>query len=160
MTNICYFWKTHHPFSQWHPSVFTVDGVQYNCCEQYMMARKALLFNDQTTYNKIMSASSPARQKALGRKVSPYDDQTWVKHREQIIFDGNYAKFSQNEELKKFILDTGDSTIAEASPYDKIYGIGLTEEQALTGQKWQGLNLLGVCLENVRQKLRNESLTA
>lgn len=143
------------PFSQWYISLFTVNGIQYNCCEQYMMAQKALLFNDQPTYTKIMATSEPKKQKALGRKVANFDETKWINNRERIVYEGNLEKFKQNDEIKKVLLDTKDATICEAAPYDKIWGIGLhkTDPKVQDKTQWKGLNLLGTALMSVRDNL-------
>ena len=152
------FWTG--PFSQWNNSEFVVDGQKYVTAEQYMMHKKALLFNDKNTADKIIKSDSPATQKSLGRKVKGFDEKIWRKHREQIVYDGNYAKFSQNEYLLKELLDTGDKILVEASPVDKIWGIGLAEENkdAYNPVKWRGLNLLGKVLTQVKHDLKNRKI--
>ena len=140
-------------FSQWHKSKFTINNIEYNCCEQYMMSEKALLFNDNESNVKIMETNDPRTQKALGRKVKNYDQNIWEKHRFDIVVRGNYAKFSQNEKLKDALLYTNDNILCEASPYDKIWGIGLskTHPDVYNKNKWKGTNLLGEALMKVRK---------
>ena len=128
------FWKHTEPdgpvtkacFSQWYPSVFTADGVTCQSAEQYMMARKALLFEDQEMLERIMAAQHPRQCKDLGQKVRGFDQALWDRHKKQIVIDGNLAKFGQNRTLRDFLLGTGARVLAEASPYDKIWGIGMT----------------------------------
>ena len=122
------------------------------------MAKKALLFGDTRTYNKIMKESEPAACKALGKSVANFNQQLWDSSKEEIIYNANYAKFSQNPELKAALLATGDAIIAEASPYDKIWGIGLkaTDPESQDPMKWKGQNLLGKALMRVRDELRKE----
>lgn len=146
------------PFSQWFKKSFTVDDVQYNCCEQYMMAEKARLFDDQDALKKILDTNSPAEQKKLGRGVKGFDDKTWKKNRYQIVLKGNRAKFSQNEDIKKRLLDTGVNIICEANPKDKIWGIGLKEHdpKVQDPKSWKGLNLLGEALMEVRKELAEQ----
>ena len=91
------FWNG--PFSQWAPSTFVVDGVTFNCCEQYMMYKKALMFGDYEIAEQIMETDHPRDQKALGREVSGFDRELWEEHCIKIVRDGNYAKFTQNEDL-------------------------------------------------------------
>jgi len=143
------------PFSQWHMKQMTIDGVDYNCCEQYMMAEKARLFDDDDTLAKILAAKTPREQKALGRKVKGFTDKTWKKHRLEIVTKANRAKFTQNEDLKKKLLDTGDAILCEASPKDRIWGIGLKKHdpKAKDKKQWKGLNLLGEALMAVRDEL-------
>lgn len=144
-----------HIFSQWFPCKFSGDnGVEYQSCEQYMMAQKALLFNDMVIYNKIMKSKSPKTAKALGRKVKNFNEDMWKAHREDIVKQGNLYKFSQNPELKKILLATGDKQLVEASPYDRIWGIGFKKSNALkVDQSEWGDNLLGKALVAVRTQL-------
>ena len=141
--------------SQWYPCDFAVDGVRYHTTEQYMMAQKALLFEDSETHERIMQADHPADYKALGRAIRHFDEEKWNAHKDQIVLAGNIAKFSQNPELKDFLLGTGDSVLAEASPYDCIWGIGLGMDDPLAGNPnhWRGENLLGFVLMETRDIL-------
>ena len=146
-------------FSQWwagHP--FEVDGIRYATAEHYMMAEKARLFHDETKLSKIIDARSPAIAKKLGRQVASFDDLIWRQHRYDIVVRGNRAKFSQHAELKIFLLQTGDRLLVEASPFDRIWGIGMaaTDPNAEKPQFWKGLNLLGFALMEVREELREE----
>lgn len=144
-------------YSNWYIIPFKDDnGTEYNCVEQYMMAQKALLFNDTVNYNKIMLSKSPKAQKALGRKVKNFNEEVWSNKSYSIVLRGNYYKYSQNDSLSKVLLNTGDKTIAEASPYDKIWGIGLAcnDKNALDISKWKGTNKLGKVLMDVRYLLR------
>lgn len=145
-------------FSQWYPSEFKIKNVTYNCCEQYMMAQKALLFEDVVTYDMIMNSKSPAKQKALGRKVQSYNEDVWVKNRYNIVLEGNRAKFNQNPKLRDKLLQTGSLTLCEANPRDRIWGVGLDLNDVLIQDqsKWKGLNLLGTVLMEVRSELKNE----
>jgi hypothetical protein len=144
-------------FSQWwagHP--FEVDGIRYATAEHYMMAEKARLFHDEATLSKIIGARSPAIAKKLGRQVANFDDQIWRQHRYDIVVRGNRAKFSQHVELKTFLLQTGDRLLVEASPFDRIWGIGMaaTDPNAEKPQFWKGLNLLGFALMEVREEFQ------
>jgi ribA/ribD-fused uncharacterized protein len=150
------FW--HGPFSQWHPSRFTVEGIDYNCAEQFMMAEKARVFHDRTTENEILSAFDPSVQKKLGRKVQNFDAKTWDLVAQDVVYRGNVAKFTQNADLKRVLLETGERTLVEASPYDKIWGIGLSidDPRALNPDKWLGTNWLGQVLMRVRWVLKEQ----
>lgn len=121
-----------------------------------MMYAKAMLFDDLETAQKILDSKSPVDQKAFGRAVRNYVEEVWVANRIEIMVLGLYAKFSQNEHLKKALLDTGDTEIAEASPVDSIWGIGLAEDDPRAQDKatWKGQNLLGIVLMRVRDELR------
>lgn len=155
-----FFWRTNSYFSNWHPADFTVDGVEYWCVEQYMMAKKAELFKDFAIYRMIMNCNSQRDIKALGRKISGFNENIWVQHREKIVFDGNYAKFTQNPHLKSYIMKQKNKILVEASPYDKIWGIGLDSEDiqfVSNPYNWRGLNLLGFTLMDVRDRILRES---
>ena len=145
------------PFSQWYRSVFEVDGTKYNCAEQYMMAQKAKLFWDEEAYAKIMKSHDPSTQKATGRQVKNFDVAKWSAVSRDFVYKANLAKFSEPS-LKKVLLETGDKEIVEASPTDKIWGIGLGEDDPRRFDKsqWQGLNWLGETIMKVRETLRNQ----
>lgn len=142
-------------FSQWWRSSFSINIDTYCCMEQYMMAEKARLFKDVETLEKIMRSNNPKEIKVLGRQVRNFDENIWKKNRYSIILNGNYAKFMQNEDLRLFLISTKDSILVEASPYDKIWGIGMSanNENIENPLLWQGLNLLGFALMEVRDEL-------
>ncbi|MDJ0363985.1 NADAR family protein [Hymenobacter sp. H14-R3] len=143
-------------FSQWWPAPFVVDGVRYATTEHWMMAQKALVFSDMEVFNQIMVAKSPAEAKALGRQVRQFDEATWTSQRMALVVRGNLAKFQQHPDLQEFILHTKERVLVEASPVDRIWGIGLAadSERAENPKQWQGLNLLGFALMEVRDQLR------
>ena len=142
--------------SQWHPSPFVIDGQSYRCAEQYMMAEKARLFGDTEVLRKILKATSPRAQKALGRQVRGFDAGRWTAACRDAVYRGNLAKFSQDEELRALLLATGDRTLVEASPTDRIWGIGLAADdpRAQDPSAWRGTNWLGEALMQVRTTLR------
>jgi ribA/ribD-fused uncharacterized protein len=144
-------------FSQWWESPFTVNGVVYKTSEHWMMAKKAELFGDKEMVAKIVAAKSPAEAKDLGRQVKNFNESIWNEKRFEIVVEGNFHKFSQNEELKAFLVDTKKRILVEASPVDKIWGIGLTAEsdKAENPLQWNGLNLLGFALMEVRDLLND-----
>lgn len=168
-TGIVYFWgHTPNPnkitaacLSQWYDCHFTVDGVAYHTTEQYMMASKARLFGDEDTCRKIMEAETPHDYKALGREISGFDQAVWDKMKLDIVVNGNKAKFSQCHDICTFLLSTGNAILAEASPYDRVWGIGLDRETAESRgvEHWRGENLLGCALMEVRDWLRDSSIT-
>ena len=141
--------------SQWAPSPFEVAGQRYLTAEHWMMAEKARLFSDDDVVAQILVADSPGAAKALGRKVRGFDDKVWRAARTRIVARGNLAKFSQNEELKKHLLETGKAVLVEAAPRDRIWGIGLGAKnpKASDPALWRGLNLLGFALMQVRDAL-------
>ena len=164
-----FFWRG--PFSQWATSYFVADGVHYNCCEQYMMAQKAIMFEgpewfksgvdgdlELTTLGKIMLSVSPSEQKKLGRQVKNFDEGRWNTAARDVVFKGNLAKFSQNLNFQQRLFETCGTTLVEASPLDKIWGIGLAEDdpRACNRAEWLGTNWLGEVLTNVREQLMNK----
>ncbi|AYZ14384.1 NADAR family protein [Chryseobacterium arthrosphaerae] len=142
-------------FSQWYPSKFEEDGVLYKTAEHYMMAEKARLFNDYEIAEEILQAQTPNQAKSLGRKVKNFDAQLWDDHKYEMVKKGNLLKFSQNQKIRKFLLSTGKKILVEASPYDKIWGIGMleTDHRAENPLLWNGENLLGFALMEVRDEL-------
>jgi ribA/ribD-fused uncharacterized protein len=143
-------------FSQWYPSHFLVDGVEYRTTEHWMMAHKAKLFGDDDAYRRILKAEKPAEVKEIGRQIIGFDDEVWKAKRFEIVKAGNIHKFSQNGKLKNFLLATGDRVIVEASPTDNIWGVGLAEDSKFINNPhtWKGLNLLGFALMEARDVIR------
>lgn len=139
--------------SQWYPCKFKVDDITYTSAEQYMMAEKAKLFKDEEIRTEILNTSDPRKCKSLGRKVKHFDKDVWNKNKIRIVNKGNKEKFMQNDALKQFLISTGDKVLVEASPTDRIWGIGLGKNNpdALDPTKWRGKNLLGFALMNVRE---------
>jgi ribA/ribD-fused uncharacterized protein len=142
--------------SNWYASPFTLDGVVYPTAEHYMMAGKAGLFEDDRAHQAILIAKSPAEAKALGRTVRGFDEATWVSQRKEIVVTGNVARFSQHPELRRFLLATHEAVLVEASPRDRIWGIGMGANDSRVEDPfaWNGLNLLGFALMEVRERLR------
>lgn len=150
------FWRTPEIYSNWHPARFREAGVQFENSEQYMMWRKALLMGDTAMAERMLTVSDPRVLKDLGRQVQNYDESLWERERLAVMVRGCYLKFSQNEAMQAELLATGDRLLVEASPYDKIWGIGLEESdpRCLDKSQWQGRNLLGEALMIVRDLLR------
>jgi ribA/ribD-fused uncharacterized protein len=121
-----------------------------------MMAGQALLFGDSEVAERIVQAPHPGAAKALGRQVRGFDEQRGAAQRFGIVVTGNLAKFSQHPQLGQFLLATSDRVLVEASPRDRVWGIGLAAEdaRAASPRTWQGLNLLGFALMEVRYRLQ------
>ena len=163
--NFLHFWGHQPPrdgsisqscFSQWYEAKFALDGIVYPTAEHYMMAEKALLFEDVETREKILTASNPGAAKAFGREVRGFQDDKWLSNRYEIVCRANRAKFGQNDTLGEFLLRTCSKVLVEASPTDRIWGIGLaaTDPNANNPNNWKGLNLLGFALMEIRDELR------
>ncbi|MBH0779244.1 NADAR family protein [Nocardia bovistercoris] len=160
-----YFWG-HRPqrdgsvgqgcLSQWWPVEFTADGNTFATAEHYMMWRKAMLFGDEDAAGRVLAARHPKRAKEIGREVRDYDESLWCAHRFDIVVAGNTAKFGQHPELGDYLLRTGDRVVVEASPVDRIWGIGAAADDpvAQDPRRWPGTNLLGFALMRTRTALR------
>ena len=142
-------------FSNFYDCSFTIDGIVFNTSEQYFMYRKALHFNDFTIAEKILKTKNPYNQKKYGRQVKGFDNAVWVTVRYQYMLDGCTAKFTQNPNLMNILLNTKNLHIVEASPSDTIWGVGLgiDNPDILFPEKWQGLNLLGEVLMQMRNNV-------
>ena len=140
-------------FSQWYPAIFKVDGILYPTAEHWMMVKKALLFDDQEQVQNILQTDSPAKAKKFGRAVKNFSPAVWENHAFSLVGEGNKHKFSQNRELKDFLLNTHNAVIVEASPFDKIWGIG-TNTHETNPSNWKGTNLLGFALMKTRDFLK------
>jgi ribA/ribD-fused uncharacterized protein len=141
--------------SQWFPRAFVADGVRYESAEHYMMAAKARVFGDDEALAAILAAKTPAEAKALGRSVRGYVEAAWEDARTKAVVRGNVAKFGQNADLGAFLRATEDRVLVEASPRDRIWGIGLgaSNPDARAPQRWRGRNLLGFALMAAREEL-------
>jgi ribA/ribD-fused uncharacterized protein len=143
-------------FSQWWLADFVVEGVTYRSTEHWMMAEKARLFGDDATLVLILAAQSPAEAKKLGRGIGGFVPEVWEANKVKIVTTGNWHKFSQHADLRQFLLATNERVLVEASPVDNIWGIGLAADapDAANPAQWQGPNLLGFALMDVRDQLR------
>jgi ribA/ribD-fused uncharacterized protein len=144
--------------SQWWPAEFTVDGVRFRSAEHYMMWRKARLFGDHEMAERIVATTDPRDAKALGREIRGFDGETWAEHRFEIVTDASRHKFGQHDDLRAWLVGTGDRVLVEASPTDRVWGIGLAaaDERAADPARWRGLNLLGFALMRARHEWQSE----
>nr|XP_034312223.1 serine/threonine-protein kinase Nek6-like isoform X1 [Crassostrea gigas] len=150
-----YFWKEHSVFSQWYSCTFTVDEQTYSSAEQYMMHQKAVLMDDEESAKLILALNEPEEIKRIGRHIKNFNQELWEIYCLDVVEKGNMAKFSQNEKLRDELFSTYPKTLVEASPIDRIWGIGLSEKdkRAWNKETWRGQNLLGQILTKVRDKL-------
>ncbi|MFI2719959.1 NADAR family protein [Streptomyces collinus] len=141
--------------SQWWPTPFTVDGVAYATAEHWMMAAKARLFEDAAAERAALAAGHPAEAKKAGRLVRGFDEAVWARERFRIVVEGSVHKFGAHPELLAYLLGTGDRVLVEASPVDRVWGIGLAadDEAAMDPERWRGPNLLGFALMEARERL-------
>lgn len=146
-------------FSQWYSSPFTEGGNRFATAEHYMMFGKAKLFGDAEAMEKALNAKNPGAVKAVGRSVRGFDQAVWNENKFDLVVNANLAKFGSNNDLKDFLISTGKRVLVEASPVDKVWGIGLAQddEAASNPNRWKGENLLGFALMEVREQLREES---
>lgn len=146
-------------FSQWFECPFTVDNIAYKTAEHWMMAQKALLFNDKNIFDKIINCDKPGEAKDLGRQVIGYDEQTWNNRKFEIVKLGNIHKFNQHPKLADFLLKTDNRILVEASPVDIIWGIGLSPDsnEIENIYAWRGQNLLGFALMAARDVLKEKT---
>ncbi|WP_067968165.1 NADAR family protein [Nocardiopsis trehalosi] len=141
--------------SQWWPAPFTVDGVRYPTAEHWMMAEKARLFGDAAAAERVLAAAAPGAAKAVGRSVRGFDEDVWRAHRFDVVVRGSVEKFRQNPAEGAFLRATGGRVLVEASPVDRVRGIGLAadDERAADPARWRGENLLGFALMRARAEL-------
>jgi hypothetical protein len=141
--------------SQWWPAPITVDGRFYPTSEHWMMCGKARLFDDPDSETEIMANPEPGAAKAVGRRIRDFDEQRWHEVSYGIVLAGNLAKFGQHPELADFLRRTGRRVLVEASPTDRIWGVGLSRDDpdVQSPTRWLGSNLLGFALMDVRETL-------
>ena len=157
MEIICF----HNPYeengylSNWYPSIFSEQSIEFSSMEQYMMYKKAKCFNDEEIATQILGTDDVSHIKQLGRLVANYDENYWNGVRQIVVYEGLLAKFSQNNELRDKLLATGEAILAECAVRDKIWGIGLSmhDLDRFDRSKWNGMNLLGYALMMVRERL-------
>jgi len=146
-------------YSQWANSLIKEGDLKFNCAEQYMMYYKAILFGDLYNAEEIMKSSDPSEQKSIGRRIKGFNQDKWDIFKYQIVYWGNYLKFTQNSYFAKILLeDHKDKIIVEGSPTDKIWGVGIDwlDPRIDDPKNWQGENLLGKAIMDVRDTLLKE----
>jgi ribA/ribD-fused uncharacterized protein len=141
--------------SQWFHSPFKYKSVTMPTAEHFMMAKKAEFFQDKEAFQRIMQAASPHEAKMIGREVKNFNAAAWDEYAPQVVLEGNYHKFTQNRDLITYLRSTEGKILVEASPYDKIWGIGLKQDSPLAQNPntWKGTNYLGFVLTSLRDEL-------
>ena len=149
------FFTKSSPFSNFHPSPFMKNNSTYHCNEQYIQARKAEIFNDDETHSKIMRCKCPYEIKRLGRSVRDFKDHIWTNEAEKVTIEGCMAKFNQNQDLLRALMETNNKELAEAST-DRFWGIGLAlnDPNVFNTSAWSGRNTLGKVLMQVREQFK------
>lgn len=141
--------------SQWYQSSFEMNNIRYSCAEQYMMAEKARLFGDKIALEKIFKAYHPNQMKLIGEGINNFNKDIWDKEKNRIVKIGNMAKFSQNPRLKRYLINTKSKILVKTNRHDFTWGIGMAkdDEDIYNPLKWNGENLLGFILMNIREIL-------
>lgn len=156
--NYLFFFGSNSPFSNWYPVEYTHNGITFNCSEQGVMYEKAILFNDHDIANKILQCSNTEQKKmkALGRKVKNFKNNVWNQNKQNIYKVHITEKFKQNHDIKSIMMATQNKIFVEASPYDSIWGIGMSESNAkkLDPSEWKGSNLLGKILTEIKNEFK------
>ncbi|TVY45383.1 N-glycosidase [Lachnellula occidentalis] len=144
-------------FSQSYDSPFTSPGgIKFATAVQYMMYHKARLCADPDSMKKIQAALTPAEAKALGKKVWNYSDDGWDVFKLGIIMDGTYLKFTSTDALRDQLLGTGRRELVNATPGNRVWGIGYAAEDAEANRSDWGENHLGRSLMAIREQIRCE----
>jgi hypothetical protein len=156
---IIHFWPPSGPMgwmSNWSYYKITEDGKSFPTMEHYMIYHKAILMGDEMSAARILGMRIPSEVKRVGRHIIPFDEKKWHEHREAIVIRGLRLKRDQHESIREKLIQTRDAILAEASPYDAIWGIGIfnTHEHAFDPSRWPGQNLLGKCWMVVREECR------
>lgn len=144
---------TKNCLSSWYQSSFEMNNMIYQCAEQYIMAEKAKLFDDEESLDKILKAIHPNQMKIIGKEIKNFDEQIWNKNKINIVKIANLAKFSQNTKLKRYLLLTGEKILVKTNSHDTVWGIGLSKKNSLIRDpdNWKGKNLLGFILMDIRE---------
>jgi ribA/ribD-fused uncharacterized protein len=153
--NVILFFGRYSPFSNFYYAPFDVDGITFHSVEQYTQFSKAKLMNDDVTAQTILKQIDPADQKALGRRVSNFDRDLWDQHARRIVKEGCDKKFNAHPNLRSILKQSGERRLAEASPTDVYFGIGLSlrDSLAVSEVNWVGKNELGKILMEIRAEL-------
>lgn len=146
-------------FAQFEKSNFTIKNVNYFCVEHYLLASRAILFNDKEMLEKIMESKSIRQAKIFGKNIRNFNQEVWDKHKLNMSYVSNLCKFQQDEVLKFKLLETENSILVNADVYDDVWGIGkkITDLDIRNPHSWRGENYLGFILMKIREDFKNES---
>ena len=139
-----------HPFSNFHETSFTFQGLDYHSSEQMIQHLKATYFGDEDTVTKIMEAPTPLECKKLAREIDNYNQHGWNSIAKEMCESGIKLKFDQNPTLKQTLMKTKGKTIVECST-DELWGTGvlINDPQALKQNRWINQGILGEMLEDI-----------
>ncbi len=157
LDNLVLFYTKRSVFSNFYPATFVVAGKSYNCAEQFVSCGKALLFDQPELAEDILQTTDPniQKQKSRSAALTSFRADVWKKHAPELLKVALHAKFTQNATLKDELLKTGTCDLAEASPTDNLFGIGLSvnNPKSRFKEQWRGDNLQGNTLMDVRAEL-------
>lgn len=147
--------EPHGYLSNWYISPFTADGIRFTSTEQFIMYKKCMIFGDEQSAKAVLVTNDPAEQQDIGRKAKGYIHTLWSGIRQTIAYEGLLEKFRQNDELRRKLLDTGDAYLVECAGSDKTWacGIKLDDARRFDASLWDGQNILGFTLMQVRGSL-------
>ena len=153
------FFGEFNPLSNFHPAVFTCNGVKYQHTEQFIQARKAEFCNDEESFHMIMATSSASKCKELGRSVKNCNTKDWNNMAKELCFLGVLCKFQQNPGLGAFLKSTGNKVLLECC-YDTIWGnsLPLSDPDCIITGKYQKQGIQGEMLQEVRDILVSSSI--
>jgi ribA/ribD-fused uncharacterized protein len=153
--DITFFWSQNSPLSNHYACNFTIDGIRFNCNEQYYMYHKATFGADAESARDILAATDPVTQLNIAKRVTIPNYTAWEDNSLKVMETGLTAKFEQNEVLREFLHSTGDTELVEASPRDMFWGIGvpITSPTITDKSTWKGKNHLGKILMKIRSTI-------
>lgn len=146
----------------WTPTPFETEAGRFPSGEHHLMVGKALLFGDQVTAERILRTRSPGQARELGRRVSGFREEVWVKERGRLMDEANRAKFAALPELAAYLRSTWPAVLVQASALDVVWGSGLDLADAFLAQpeRWPGQNLAGFSLMRIRDERMAPRLTS
>ncbi len=157
MVEILYFFRPVGPYgwlSNFSPHCIVENGILFKTMEHYFMYHKARAHGDELRMGLILECDTPTSAKRHGRLVKNYDDKLWSSIREDVMYTGLKLKVEQYLDVRLRLMNTGNQILAEANPFDRIWGIGLSAVKAAgTDKPWPGKNLLGKIWMRVRDEL-------
>ena len=143
-----------NPLSNFYPSAFLYDGINYISSEQFIQVNKAKYFGDLEMYNMILGCTTSLECKNLCKQIRNVDNAKWEEVAGNICHPGIRAKFQQNPlAMDTLVHKTGSKRIVECSS-DHLWatGISLNDPSSLDDTKWITPGILGQILENIHNE--------